>query len=173
MKSGWLFLSFWDVTLNNLPEGTFRRRRLSPAEAKSLILEARRKKKLVCVVKNDLLAPYRQVERSQQEELCAVLTDHYGIPLTLRNFLDRFEHEGKRSYAVMPQVIAEVQDANRLVVVTCNFTLSDKMKELWRTKRRFGEADPATVEFHLFEAVTPAKKPARKKEPRAHAGRSR
>ena len=169
MKSGQLFLSFWDIVLENLPEGTFRRQRISPAEARSLILEARRTKKLLCVVETDLLAPYRQIERSQQEELCAVLTKHYGISLTLRHFLDRLEHEGKRSYAVMPQVMVEVRNADRMLVITCGFNLNGNVKELWRTKGRLGEADPATVEFHLFEAVAPVKKPARKKESRAHA----
>jgi hypothetical protein len=173
MKSRRLFLSFWDITLENLPEGNFRRRRLSPAEAKSCILEARRKKELVCVVDKDLLAPYRQIERSQQEELCAVLTKHYGIPLTLRHFLDRFEHEGKRTYTVMPQIVAQVQHDNRLLVVTCRFALKSNLKELWRTKRRLGEADPATVEFHLFEAVAPVKKSAAKRKTRAQAKKSR
>jgi hypothetical protein len=55
-----LFLSFWDVCLDNLPEGRFERRRVSPVAARAMIRAARGDNTLVCVSNDDLLAPYRQ-----------------------------------------------------------------------------------------------------------------
>jgi hypothetical protein len=174
MGEDWLFLSFYDINLANLPEGTFRRRRVSAAQAKAMVIAARRRKKLLCASQRALLAPYREHERSRHEELCAVLRKHYRIPLTLDDFLDRFEHEGQPTCSTKPLAIAEVRSNARLLVVTCMFALNENMRELWKTKRRLSEVAPDSVEFHLFEAVAAAKtskKPSANQRQKAPAKR--
>jgi hypothetical protein len=68
-----LFLSFWDVCLDNLPEGRFDRRTVPAADARTMIRTARGNNMLVCVSNDDLLAPYRQKQRRRHEALCALL----------------------------------------------------------------------------------------------------
>src|SRR5690242_1337644 len=81
-----LFVSFWDISLHNLPEGMLTHCRVTPARAKTLIAHARREHRLVCVSGDDLLAPYCQRERVNHQELCRVLKRHFGISLVLKDF---------------------------------------------------------------------------------------
>jgi hypothetical protein len=53
---GRLFLSFWDLCLDNLPEGAFTHRRITPDEARTLLEQARQEKRLLVVTCHDLLA---------------------------------------------------------------------------------------------------------------------
>ena len=82
-----LFVSFWHVCLENLPEGTFIHRRLTPDEARVLIDEARRVGILSGVSQEDLFAPYEKRETRNHKNLCRVLDEHYGIALSLRDFV--------------------------------------------------------------------------------------
>jgi len=61
--AGHLYVSFWDLCLDNLPEGRFERRVIDSREASAMIRAARTDKTLLCVSKDDLLAPYRTKER--------------------------------------------------------------------------------------------------------------
>lgn len=57
------FITFWNMSSENLPEEYLRKRRLTIDEAKLLIERARERKELVCVSKDDLVAPYKQRQR--------------------------------------------------------------------------------------------------------------
>ena len=66
-----LFLSFWDIRLDNLPQGAFTHRRLAPEEAREYIEEADKRQALACVSADDLLAPYRKHELEKHKECAA------------------------------------------------------------------------------------------------------
>ena len=70
MNSEKLFISFWNVCLDNLPEGAFIRRRITPEDAKRYSEQARLANALLCVSDDDLLAPHHKREREQHEALC-------------------------------------------------------------------------------------------------------
>jgi len=54
-----LYVSFWDLCLHNLPQGRFERRVIGAGDASQMIRAAHTDKTLLCVSKDDLLAPYR------------------------------------------------------------------------------------------------------------------
>jgi hypothetical protein len=56
MNSGKLFVSFWDLCLDNLPFGEFSHSCMSPCEARFCIEQARKEGRLLCVSRDDLLA---------------------------------------------------------------------------------------------------------------------
>ena len=109
------YLSFWNVELSNLPEGTFRRRPLSRDDARSVIDSARNARKLLCVAKDDLGAPYGERARERHEQLCAALRDHVGIEIQLRDFFGRD--------CATPLCVAEVNEQCNLLVVDCTYTM--------------------------------------------------
>lgn len=145
MTKGRLYISFWHICLNNLPEGTFTRRSITPESAKGCIEQARQEQRLRCVSDQDLWLLIMKMSR-KHASLCDVLAKHYGISLSHENFLSDFGGDGL--YCTNPLVCMEVQGNERLLVVTCSFT--------WPKKRKRGELnleiDPTTVEFHMFEA---------------------
>jgi hypothetical protein len=69
MSPGRLFVSFWHVGLDNLPEGSFTQRILLSEEGRRLIQEAQQASSLHCVSSDDLIAPFRKKERRKQDEL--------------------------------------------------------------------------------------------------------
>jgi hypothetical protein len=149
MDSPSLFVSFWNVSLSNLPEGIFTRRRLSSDEAKALIEEARQRDALVCVCDEDLFAPYCKRAAEKHEELRDVLSEHLGIYLTIDDFTHKYESEEGSSYQVAPLAVATVGEEGRLLVVTCYYIAE---------KRKTGrmppfEIDPDSVEFSIFESA--------------------
>jgi hypothetical protein len=81
-----LYVSFWDIELSNLPVGSFRRRVLSTAEARSVIRSARASGTLLCVAKEDLGAPYCEEARERHRELCAALREYVDIEIELKDF---------------------------------------------------------------------------------------
>jgi len=78
MTAGTLFVSFWSLCLDNLPEGDFTRRRITPDDARLAVEQAREGKTLLCLSDTDLLAPYHERERNNHEALCRVLNEHFG-----------------------------------------------------------------------------------------------
>jgi hypothetical protein len=149
MKPGQLFVSFWDLCLENLPVGTFSRRRIPGGEAKPIIEQARRDGSLRCVTGDDLLAPYKKRERKNHDNLCRALGEHFGIELSLRDFVDKHEIDGEDSFTIHPLDFARVRGGDRLMVVTCDFTMA---KEKGDELLAFDIA-PDSVKFHVFEAV--------------------
>lgn len=153
-KAARLFVSFWDICLENLPEGTLTHRRLTAGDAKLLVEEARRENKLVGVSQDDLLAPYRKKERSNHDALRRILAKHFGIVLAFRDFVSNHEADGDSCYSVNPLNCISVTGWDRLLVVTCCYTLNKKS-----TRKPLGfKIAPMTVEFHQFESRRPAKK---------------
>jgi hypothetical protein len=112
--------------------------------ARGLISRARRDSALVCVSHDDLLAPYHERQRADHEALCAILTEHFAIPLTLGDFMTKPDADGV--YFTRPLDIVQVTGSNRLIVVTCNYAAP-----------RHGsvqlEIVPKSVEFHMVEAA--------------------
>jgi hypothetical protein len=149
MKPGRLFVSFWNLCLENIPEGgVVARRRVSAAEAKALIEQARRDGSLLCVTADDLLAPYKKRECEKHNDLCRALGERFGIELSLKDFANRQEIDGGPSIVINPLDFAEVEGSNRLMVVTCSFALAKETPE----RLLAFDVAPDTIEFHLFEA---------------------
>lgn len=150
-----LFVSFWNLCLENIPEGTFVHRRLTPDEARRLIDDARRAGTLSGVSEEDLFAPYKKSKKSDHGRLCRVLGEHHRITLSLRDFVIRAEEEGERYHSIHPLQFAEVDDASRLLVVSCHYTLPEQRK---KGALDF-DIDPGSVTFHLFEAIASPDRP--------------
>jgi hypothetical protein len=112
-----IYLSFWDIEMSNLPVGTFRRRALSPAEARNMANSARASGTLVCVAKDDLGAPYCEREREKHGELCAALRDHADIEIHLKDFFG--------GDCANPLCFAEVGPRRSLLVVDCHYSFAD------------------------------------------------
>jgi hypothetical protein len=148
-KSPKLFVSFWDICLENLPVGTFKHRQISAAVARRAIAKAREDKSLLCVSNDDLFAPYRKHRRDNHADLRKVLARRLGIKLTLADFTEKLEDDDGSLRFINPLGLVQVQGRDRLLVVTCMYSL-DKRKR--RTPLGMKVA-PSTIEFHLFEAA--------------------
>ena len=69
MNRGKLFLSFWNICLDNLPLGQFTDRQLTPDDARLRIEQTRQEGRLLCASDDDLLDPYRKRERNNLASL--------------------------------------------------------------------------------------------------------
>jgi len=148
-----LFVSFWNICLENLPEGTLVHHRITAGEAKRCIDIARRENRLLGVTKDDLLAPYRKNERTNHDALRRVLAKDFGIVLHFRDFTSDYEDHGDSCFSVNPLNCVSVTGRHRLLVVTCCYTLNKRT-----TRKPFGfKIAPTSVEFHQFELKTPAR----------------
>jgi hypothetical protein len=148
MSTDTLYVSFWSILLDNLPDGTFTRRSLKPAEAKRLIRGARKTRRLLCVSNDDLLAPYNKRKQEDQETLCRVLKDHFGIEIAWEDFTSKEHPDKEGRYFVNPLACAEVKGKDRLLVVTCCYSM---VRGRGRKKPAFVLA-PDTAKFYMFEA---------------------
>jgi hypothetical protein len=149
-----LYVSFWDLCLDNLPEGRFERRVIDAGEASAMICTARAEKTLQCVSNDDLLAPYRTNERRRQEELCAVLRARHGCPLLFEDFLSTFDDGGAAVQSTTPLQMAELRPRDRLLVVTCGYQLANKTDDPISLEDHFVLAVDS-VGFHLISALSP------------------
>ena len=148
-----LYVSFWDLCLDNLPQGRFERRVLGARYASQMIRAAHVDKTLICVSKDDLLAPYRTKERRRHVELCAVLRASCDCPLRFEDFLTTFDDEETAVESITPLRVAELKQGDRLLVVTCNYQLADKTKRNGDLEDCFVLAADS-VGFHLIEALS-------------------
>ena len=119
MRSGTLYLSFWHICLENLPETAFVHRRITPAVATRRIERARGEGRLLCVSQDDLLAPYRQPERDRHEALCKVLKRHFGIGLTLRDFVTNYKDGPDTRFVINPLNCFQIRTMVTFHVVEC------------------------------------------------------
>jgi len=142
------FVSFCHICLDNLPEGTFEHRRVTPAEAKALIAQARREKRLLGVSQDDLLAPYHKHERQKHDELRNVLKKHFGISLLFKDFITSDELATDGIYTTNPLIAVQLRESDRLLIVSCGYTLDDGR----RGKQLAFRLEPASATFHLIEA---------------------
>jgi len=148
MSNGNLFISFWHICLDNLPEGAFRRNRITHEDAKFAIDQAQAKNKLLCLSDDDLLAPYCKRERDDHDALCRVLNEYFGIKLSLRDFCSGDGDDNDPRYGITPLNCVQIQGQDRLLVVTCAYSVAEKKSGDFPTF----EINPKTVEFHIIEA---------------------
>jgi hypothetical protein len=155
-----LFVSFWKISLSNLPEGGFVHRVISPAAASELVTAARSTEILRCVSQDDLAAPYRKRELERHRKLCAALAVH-GVQVTIADFVG--------PSFINPLDFAKVRDGQRLLVVDAGYGLaapasSSGLKSISATDKTeaadvqsaFGslfELAPDTITFHLIEST--------------------
>jgi hypothetical protein len=142
-----LYISFWNIGLQNLPNGNFRRRTLNAEAAKLLIEAVRRDGTVMAMTADDLLAPYKKRELEKHRELCGLLTERFGISLSLKEFFSK-SGEGDTLHFVNPLDVAVVGADSRLLVISCAYgalkpRLPGQALEL--------EIAPDSVTFHLFE----------------------
>ncbi len=142
-----LFLSFWKLSLENLPIGRFAHQTLSSTEAKSLIDQARRNSTFICVSSDDLLAPYKQSELENHRELCQVLQAELGIQISVRDFCSSSLIDGEEVFTITPLEVVQIRGNAKLIVVTCGYSLPESRSP---GKLNF-QIDPGSVEFHLIE----------------------
>lgn len=143
-----LFVSFWDVCLENLPVGRFERRQVTVSEAKALMAGARDAEALCCASKDDLFAPYEADALRKHEQLCAVLASCHGIELSMQDFLLR---DDDNTSTVMPLSLVRLSPGDCLLVIGCGYTLADGPGRL---DERFDIAEDSLT-FDLIEAASP------------------
>ena len=110
-----LYITFWNICLDNLPQGLFSRRTIPTDEARRVIREA--KDRVVCVSNDDLCAPYKVREARKYNSLCQLLTSTYDIPISFNDFI--------HGDTILPLQCAEIKDGNRLMVINCYYTMAD------------------------------------------------
>jgi hypothetical protein len=152
--SGRLFLSFWDLCLDNLPQGRFERRVITAGDAGAMIRAARAGNTLLCVSKDDLLAPYRATERRRHEELCSVLHANYNCALRFDDFLSTFDDDRSDVVSITPLQVAELEPGDGLLIVTCNYRIADHTGSSSDPQDRFVLAEDS-VAFNLIRALFP------------------
>jgi hypothetical protein len=149
-----LYLSFWDLCLDNLPQGQFERGVISADDARTMIRDTRTDRTLLCVSKDDLLAPYRAKERRRHEQLCELLRIRYNFDIRFEDFLTTFDDDGASVQSIMPLEVVELRPKERLLIVTCNYRLIEKTDDRVHLEDRFVlVAD--SVGFHLIAALPP------------------
>jgi hypothetical protein len=149
-----LYLSFWHLCLDNLPQGQFERGVISADDARTMIRDARTDRTLLCVSKEDLLAPYRAGERRRYEELCELLRIRYSFDIRFEDFLTTFDDDGASVQSIMPLEVVELRPKDRLLIVACNYQLIDQTDDHVGVEDRFVLAADS-VGFHLVAALTP------------------
>ncbi len=143
-----LVLSFWKLSLENLPMGQFIHQRLSPVEAKLLIDKARQSHSLICVSSDDLLAPHKQSSLENHRELCRVLQTHFELPIAMQDFFSNNSVDREALFSINPLELVQIEDKTRLMIVTCSYSLP----ELKAPKTLEFQVIPDSVEFHLIAA---------------------
>lgn len=144
-----LFVSFWDICLENLPDGRFEKRAISADAATNMIRAAASVHSVVWVSEDDLLAPYNQKAYRRHEELCEVLRSEHDWPVKVEDFLS-FEDDDPGLATTRPLVFAQVGLNAPLLIVSCHYEF---------VKRPGRKNDPEalftivrdTLTFHLIE----------------------
>lgn len=149
MMSDRLLLSFWKLSLENLPVGQFAHQKLSPSEAKLLIDQAWQSNSLICVSSDDLLAPYKQSNLENHRELCGVLQTHFDLPIVVKDFFSSSSVDGEELFSVRPLELFQISEGTKLMIVTCSYSLPEVRSP---GKLEFQVA-PDSVEFHLISAA--------------------
>jgi hypothetical protein len=144
-----LFVSFWHLGLENIPEGTFTHRRVSAEEAKRMIDEARSSGSLRGVSQDDLLAPHEEHEAENHKALCRVLLEHHGIALSIKDFVFKDEFEDGCGYTIHPLQFAEIDATSPLIIVNCHYEMASRQN---KGALKF-DVSPDSIAFHLFEAA--------------------
>ncbi len=133
-----LFITFWNICLDNLPHGQFFHRTIKTDEARRIIRDAA--DRVVCVSKDDLCAPYKTEEARKYSELCELLTSTYDISISFNDFI--------HGDTILPLQCAEIKDGNRLMVINCHYTIPKI-----RDRELISHIAADSVTFNIIEAV--------------------
>lgn len=141
-----LLVSFWDIALDNFPEGNFCHRKLQTSEAAQLINAVKTNGTVHFGTDHDLAAPYKKRELDNTKELIHVLSD-LGVNIRIDDFFSKVEDGVSNA---IPITIFDIQHDRPMIVVTCKYSVD-----------RSSQADvmgfaikPDSVEFNLFEIIT-------------------
>ena len=104
-------------------------------EAGALIESAREQKKLLCVSRDDLLAPYKKRERRNHVQMCEALSK-LSIPMSVEDFI------GEDCVNILQ--FANVEDGNELMVVTCHYTIDFPKRSAALEERLRRRAEPGS-----------------------------
>lgn len=143
-KRVYVYLSFWDICLENFPTGIISHTILSPEEAKNLIARAKKDKQLFYVVS----PPYQNDGPSCVQQLCNVLRRHYDIKISPKDFLHKWGTGKKIEMHPFPLNGVTIKEKDQLLVVSNNFTLDEEHKG--NDKPHFGIVTES-IKFHLFQ----------------------
>ncbi len=146
-----VFVSFWHVCLENLPDGRFQKRAISADAATTMICTAASSRSIVWVSQDDLLAPYNQRAYRRHEELCAVLRAEHGWPVQLNDFLS-FSDEDPQCATARPLILAEVGPNAPLLIVSCYYEFADRPSGKYDPEALFAIARNSLT-FHLIERL--------------------
>ena len=149
-KTSRLYVSFWDIALDNLPNGTFRSRTLNATEAKDLVAATRREGELLGVTADDLFAPYKKREQRKHAELRSLLAKQFDISLALKDFCATHEDEHGEVQFIKPLQVARVSSESGLLVISCSYS---GLKTMAAGDPPEFEIAPDSVMFHIFEWV--------------------
>ena len=119
-----LIVSFWNLCLDNLPQGHFERRTITAEEVRRMIDVGREHQTLLCVSNDDLLAPYKQKQCQKQQDLCAVLNQHHHIALHIAEFLTKTADQDRSLVTIKPLQLAKLYPGDSMLVVTCGYEFS-------------------------------------------------
>ena len=100
-------------------------------DARRYIDEARQAGRLVCVCQDDLLAPYREKERKNHQDLCGVLGEHFGITLSLKEFCSKDAEDGDSLFYMRPLCCAQVKNQDRLLINATWFFSPELCRSYW------------------------------------------
>jgi hypothetical protein len=146
-----LIVSFWDICLDNFPDGQFTKRKLDTDEAAKLINHAIETKSLLAVSDKDLAAPYQKDALKKAKELCGVLQNSLDINLSLEMFFSVFdgEDENEKISSIVPLQLAQIAPEHPMIVVSCMYMSDNSIKT---GAPRYCVA-PDSVSFYMFEAT--------------------
>ena len=125
------------------------RRRLKPEVGRRLIENARDVNRLLCVSKDDLIAPYHKHRRENHDALRRMLKKRFGIALTIKDFTSPYDAEDGVLHSINPLCFAAISARSQLLVIICSYTLNKTTKNKMPSFR----IAPDTVEFHLIESA--------------------
>lgn len=139
-----LYVSFWDVCLDNFPDGHFTKRTLGADKARAMVADARGTGSLTCVAADDLLAPYEQRSVRQHRALCKALAGD-DFDLSFEDFI------GPTCANVLQLARVGGSEGAALLVVSCAYALSRAGRSDVVEGSMFDmDIAPDSIEFHLF-----------------------
>lgn len=135
-----LYLSFWDICLENFPTGIISHTILSPEEAKSLITQAKKKKRLFCVASGK--------KSTDRERLCGALRTRWSMDISEKDFLHKWGTKKEFELEIFPLNAVKMEGKEQFLVITNLYVFGKREKK----KMQFDIA-PDTIEFHLFKKM--------------------
>ena len=144
-----LFVSFWNISLSNLPLGSFTNSLIDANEAAARIAMARSEDRLLCVSADDLAAPYKRRAYEKHVELCTALAG-LDVVLSVKDFFG--------SNFCNPLELAVAATGKSLMVVNCSYTFDFMAEPSVRKSREFRlEVLSDSITFNLLQVSEESK----------------